>query len=240
MSSILKALKKLEDEQAGRQISSSAESDRQLGTPMRSGRPLLLLIGGIGVGLLLSGGLYLWLGGRRDIQSPPSPAVMVQKPADIPEKTAPGACPVVAEPSPATPTAAPVAASPVKLKVAAAPPAAEKVAAVAAAAEIKAEMATPSEPSVPSKALETSKVPVEQIQIERRDIPAPGQQWTAPHLTVSEILPASGGGRMAIVNGLPVMEGTMVEDAVVRDIRPDRVIFEVDGKSVVVPLASSR
>ena len=83
-----------------------------------------------------------------------------------------------------------------------------------------------------------SRDAVKAVQVERCEIPAPGQQWAAPHLTVSDILPASGGGRMAIVNGLPVMEGTMVENAVVREILPDRVVFDIDGKSVAVPLAA--
>ena len=79
---------------------------------------------------------------------------------------------------------------------------------------------------------------VKQVHLEKQEIPAPGQQWAAPHLTVSDIVPASGGGHMAIVNGLPVMEGTMVDDAVVREIRAGLVVFEIDGKSVAVPLVA--
>jgi hypothetical protein len=74
------------------------------------------------------------------------------------------------------------------------------------------------------------------VQVERHEIPAPGQQWTAPHLEVSDILPATAGERMAIVNGLPVMAGTMVDDALVREIHADRVVFVIDGKTVAVPL----
>jgi hypothetical protein len=81
---------------------------------------------------------------------------------------------------------------------------------------------------------------VKKVEIERHEIPAPGQQWSAPHLVVSDILPSSGGERMAIVNGLPVMTGTFVEEAEVREIHPDRVVFEIDGKSVVVPLINNR
>ena len=76
--------------------------------------------------------------------------------------------------------------------------------------------------------------------MERREIPAPGQQWSAPQLVVSEILADAGGGRMAIVNGLPVMEGTMVEDALVRTIATDRVVFVIDGKTVAVPVGKGR
>lgn len=247
MSSILKALKKLEEEQAGRSASSSAGSGGQAVPSTYVGRPLLLLIGGMGVGLLLAGGLYFWLGGSRESQIPPAPVALEQKPAGITEPAAPGACLVVAEPSSAKvmtaplPPVAAVTVPAVKAKVVAAPQAAEKAATVAAATTVAVETAPPPAPSLPSKDVaEPPKAPVEQIQIKSHDIPAPGQQWAAPHLTVSDILPASGGGRMAIVNGLPVMEGTMVEDAVVKEIRPEQVVFEVDGKSVVVPLSSAR
>jgi hypothetical protein len=57
---------------------------------------------------------------------------------------------------------------------------------------------------------------------------------------VTEIFPASeGSGRMAVVNGLPVMEGTRVDGSLVREIRSGEVLFEVDGNNVVVPLQSA-
>ena len=72
------------------------------------------------------------------------------------------------------------------------------------------------------------------MQVQRREIPLPGQQWAAPQVTVSEILPDGGGGYMAIVNGLPVMDGTQVENAQVEKIFADRVRFVIDGKTVEV------
>jgi len=45
---------------------------------------------------------------------------------------------------------------------------------------------------------------------------------------------------MAVVNGLPVMDGTMVEDAVVEEIRADHVLFLIQGKVVAVPLRNKR
>jgi hypothetical protein len=70
-------------------------------------------------------------------------------------------------------------------------------------------------------------------------LPPSGAGWTAPHLRVTEIFPANAaGGRMALVNGLPVMEGTRVDDALVREIRAGEVLFEIDGRSVTVPLHS--
>jgi hypothetical protein len=76
------------------------------------------------------------------------------------------------------------------------------------------------------------------ITVSDRQIPPPGQQWSTAHLEVTEIFPPSAGsGWMAVVNGLPVMAGTMVEDAVVEEIRADRVLFLIQGKVVAVPLS---
>ncbi|NJC87490.1 MAG: hypothetical protein FIB02_03005 [Desulfuromonas sp.] len=236
MSSILKALKKLEEEQAGRPAFPATGSGGQLVTSIRGGRPLLLLIGGIGVGLLLAGGLFLWLGGVGDVQKSLAPTAAEQKAATVTYTPAPSACQVVGAPpkSAPLPPASSGAGRPVKVTAATESPAATKIVAAAATPAV-VPAAAPS-----GTVAEPRPEPVEQVRIERREIPAPGQQWSAPQLTVNDILPASGGGRMAIVNGLPVMEGTAVEDAVVKEIRSDQVIFEVDGKSVVVPLAASR
>jgi hypothetical protein len=84
------------------------------------------------------------------------------------------------------------------------------------------------------------EAPLRQVTVAARQIPSPGQQWTAPHLVVTEILSVNGeGGRMAVVNGLPVMEGTRVEDALVKEIRAGQVLFETGGKSIVVPLQTA-
>ena len=45
---------------------------------------------------------------------------------------------------------------------------------------------------------------------------------------------------MAIVNGLPVMAGTMVDEALVEEIHDNRVIFDIAGKRVTVPLQKGR
>ena len=55
-----------------------------------------------------------------------------------------------------------------------------------------------------------------------------------PRLAVTEIFPASGGERMAIVNGLPVMAGMLVDDVLVEEIHDDRVVFSIDGRRVVI------
>ncbi|TLM69316.1 MAG: hypothetical protein FDZ69_00660 [Deltaproteobacteria bacterium] len=242
MSSILKALKKLEEEQAGRASSAAGGGGGQFVAPSRGGRPLLLLVFGIATGLLLAGGLYVLLGQRAVSTAAPT--------ASNPTN------PTVAAPIVATPAAIPaVSAAPVRPAV---PPAVTRPAAKAAKADKSLIPATASEPAAvtpqaPAVAVLSVQRPaaeeaagrpsgegVGQVQIERREIPAAGQQWAAPQLAVSEVLPSSGGERMAIVNGLPVMEGTTVENAVVREIHPDRVLFVIDGKSVVVPVSATR
>jgi hypothetical protein len=251
MSSILKALKKLEDEQAGRAASLPGRSRGQFVAPMRSRQPLLLLMFGIGAGLLLAGGLYA-LFGRSDIQVSP-PAVLQTKKAEVP-------APMVV---PTTDTTVAVNVATVVL-----PEISPRPASVPAVSPTQPAAAIPDSPrtaktihrpaktipsgsmvdkprsamvpSVPSVSVSAPEIPidsVERVQVERREIPLPGQQWSAPRLTVSEILSTSAGGRMAIVNGMPVMEGTMVEEALVEKIGADQVVFVVDGRTVMVPLA---
>jgi len=87
-------------------------------------------------------------------------------------------------------------------------------------------------PPVAAAPAAVSAKPIHQVEVERREIPLPGQQWSAPQLKVDDILPAAGGEPMAIVNGLPVMEGTLVENALVEKIHPDRVRFIIDGKVI--------
>lgn len=239
MSSILRALKKLEDEQAGR-ASSAAAAGGQYVTPARSASPLLLLAGGVFVGLLLAGGLYALLGQR---SSAPTAAETTSAPAPPPVPTPTPATDALTSPGPASrngaPAAEPRAVNTTVDKQVRPAPATPPAASSAAVPVSPSRVTTPVTPQKPAAGGESrSGGNVEQVAIERREIPAPGQQWTAPHLVVSEILPVAGGERMAIVNGLPVMEGTAVEGAVVSEIRPDGVVFLLDGKSVTVPAAS--
>lgn len=235
MSSILKALKRLEEEQSGRSSIPARQGGGQFVASMRATRPLLLLAGGVGAGLLLAGGLYAVFGLKSTPTEPPAIAARETRPPATGVETATTAVPVmpaVAPPPVSAPTAVkPVAAKPVAVSVAPA-----VIPAVIAGTERKPAVTLPLPPAADTKRPD----PVQQVEIERLEIPAPGQQWSASHLVVSDILPAAGGGRMAIVNDLPVMEGTMVDDAVVREIRADSVIFTIDGKSITVPLAPGR
>lgn len=65
--------------------------------------------------------------------------------------------------------------------------------------------------------------------------PTPGK--SLPSLTVSGIAwQKDNTNRMAVVNATPVREGSTVEGAMVREILPDRVRFSVDGRDVEVLL----
>jgi hypothetical protein len=80
----------------------------------------------------------------------------------------------------------------------------------------------------------------EQVNVAEIVLPPPGKVWAAPTLLVTEIFPASAaGGRMALVNGLPVMEGTRVDGALVIEIRAGEVLFESAGRSIAVPLRTA-
>lgn len=241
MSSILKALKKLEDEQTGRAASSSGRSGGQFVSPMRAGQPLLLLMFGIGAGLLLAGGLYAVFG-RSDVQVSP-PVLLQPQNAEIPavknvpatDSTVAASVAAVMPPElPAQPASLPVA-PPVKptATVASRP---AKIVTPAVVKKQPRSVIVSSGPASPVSAPEAHSDQVEHVQVERREIPSPGQQWAAPRLTVSEILPTSAEGLMAIVNGMPVMEGTMVDGVLVEKIGTDQVVFVVNDRTVVVPL----
>jgi hypothetical protein len=63
---------------------------------------------------------------------------------------------------------------------------------------------------------------------------------TMPLMTVSEIYyHAEGGGSMAVINDLPVMEGTQLDGAMVERILPDRVRLTFQGKPLEVLLKSN-
>lgn len=239
MSSILKALKKLEEEQSGRSAPAGG-SGGQFVAPVRAGQPFLLLILGVGAGLLLAGGGFA-LFGRPDIQGVSSPAQSNQK-VDAPaDHAAPLVTAVVADRMNA-PVASPGQMQQRPAVAASAKPSDSVAARIAAgygsAAAERTPPSTTTEPvrTLPKAAAASGANQVENIEVQRREIPAPGRQWTAPLLAVSEILATSEGGRMAIVNGMPVMEGTMFEEALVEKIGDDHVVFVVEGKAVVVPL----
>ena len=248
MSTILKALKKLEDEKrAAAPVDLAARLVAASSVTRRSSQSVLLVAAGATGGLLLTVALicgWFWMrstepdGISAQVAAPvrsalPAPAAVptpvnrqlassgegvvagtLNRPAGIAAK------PHSAEPPAPDPARLTVTAPPQPL-----PPPPAQIA--------PAHLASATPP--------VHEAPPPEVMVTDRQIPPPGQQWSTPHLAVTEIFPPSAGsGWMAVVNGLPVMEGTMVEDAVVDEIRADRVLFLIQGKVVAVPLRKER
>lgn len=254
MSSILKALKKLEKEQEGKRADGAPSSGGQYLAPVRRRRSRLLPAAAV-VAVLLAAGI--WLSADRPVPprslegqqqaAPAQPVAPLPSPLRAVSPASADVVPAQKAVSDAPRTVAelnrktPVAASRPPVAAALAPPASRSVKPPAEAAPPVRK--SPPAPQPPPRAAAVAAAPpaeVEQVRVQRHDIPAPGEQWAAAHLVVSDILPVSGGERMAIVNGLPVMEGTLVEDALVTEIGADRVIFDIGGKSVAVGVSKGR
>ena len=248
MSTILKALKKLEDEKrAAAPVHFSARIVAAPTAARRSSHGVALIAAGAFGGLLLAVAVicgWFWLrsaepeGGPSQVMpsAPSGPPALAALPAPVSEQPARNAKGPVAgassrsagnaaEPPPATapaPSQARLTVTPPTQPLP--PPPGQSVSPRRAAATSPLHEASPAE-----------------VLVTDRQIPPPGQQWSAPHLEVTDIFPPSAGsGWMAVVNGLPVMEGTMVADAVVEEIRADRVMFLIQGKVVTVPLSNKR
>lgn len=242
MSTILKALKKLEEDQ--RAAAPANLAGKIVSTETGPGRrpPHAVLIGaGVAGGLLLA---LLVVGGWLWWRQPPSATDQALSATALP---AVSPQPVAArEPEPpASLVAAPpppgVAQPPPPLSPAPAPSAVSK----AAVSPPVPAAANSDKPAVVPKPLAVGEPPREtapqQVTLTDRQIPPPGQRWAAPQLEVTDIFPpAAGQSRMAVVNGLPVMAGMMVEDALVEEIRADQVLFNIGGKTVTVPLNQGR
>ena len=249
MSSVLKALKKLEEEKRGGAAPAAPTSQRWAsgGQPEFKGRLWLVAGSGLAVALLIV--LVLLWAGRK-----PSPAVKVA--VETPAAETVAVLPVRPE-APVDKAPARVETPPTQVAISStAPPprpapqreiprSAPQPPPAAPAPVVNAPPVTiappPPVPAMKIAPEAPAEIPVRQVQVNRVEIPAPGQEWVAPQqLSVSEILPPVGGERMAIVNGLPVMAGTMVEEALVEEIHDDRVVFAIGGKRVTVPLHKDR
>jgi len=239
MSTILKALKKLEADQrmatptnlAGKIVTADRGGSRH-GT-----RSAVLVGAGISGGLLLAvvllGAWLWWRPASPDnlVQSSPAPAI---QPVAVVEQEAAKPLPISADPGPMT-------AVPPKQMVPVTTPQRQPEQAQTTALALPAPTRPAATPETPPSAAPPRETTAQQVMVTDRQIPPPGQQWAAPQLVVTEIFPPTAGqSRMAVVNGLPVMSGMLVEDALVEEIRADRVLFTIGGKTVSVPLSQGR
>jgi len=236
VSTILKALKKLEKEkarQSGGEVNlvqdillgtNAAEARRRASWPIPLLAILLLVAGGVGGMVLVS-----WLRPSTTLMDRVSaPPGMGPVGGEIPNRSGE---PVVSAPvsaiphTPASPPRAdlepvPVPVEPTKPVVAqqrsAAPPA----------------QAKPVQSPEPSAAPPARAKPVH--------APEPSAAPPRPDLVVSGIVyQEDPAGRMAVINDLPVMAGTIVAEAMVEEILQDRVVFSFAGERFEIPLKPS-
>jgi len=223
MSTILRALKKLEHDKATRKPDPT-EMDLEFldSTPPAHRRSPLKLI--LTVGLLIcgaSGATYLFMGGteNKPAPSPPIPP-QVRQAAFKPVTTAKPAVSVLAHSSSATsPPAVPLQAEqkPVTTLPAAKPPQA-----------ITKESPPKQVPAAKQHVPQTPKAPKAQLQ-------APSH----PSLTVNGIALSDGEKRKAIVNGMSVSVGSVIEGARVEEILGNRVRFSHGGKTFEISVGNT-
>ncbi|MDT8440968.1 MAG: hypothetical protein RQ723_04835 [Desulfuromonadales bacterium] len=283
MSSILKALKKLEEQnRAARKSSPDLPA-----TPSPVHRPVVWR--GVGIGVvagLLAGGLLVWLLVGRSAAPPTAEIAAVPVP-DVPAPVA--TAPTAAKEPSSTPVAtdemtgkaqppvavvsdrpavgavmtadpvAPAALSPPPLPASAEVAPTPSPAPVVKATSAKSSVATPQAVAAETVPAETEPAETEpatvdltemaaarelpEVRMESFEIPPAGFERSAPRpagppsFLVSEIVFEPGGEmNMAVINDLPVMEGTVVDGALLRRILVDRVILVIDGQDVEVPV----
>lgn len=220
MSSILKALKKLEDSKAARPPG-SLHIDADI---LRDDTPRSLSLPGIALAAALlfvcgGGATYLYM--KRSMtatpEQPPTPAV-APLPRQVTRDIRPAAQPVAPSPSQVQPNAViPPAAPPVVQHAAPRPvtPATKKTAA-------------PRRPATP--------LPSPAVQPTAQAAPAAAP----PVVKVNGIaFQGDGASSVAVINGSPVSTGSVIDGVTVEDIQKDRVRFSYGGERFEVGLGRS-
>lgn len=249
MSSILKALKKLEDERtptAGRPEYVARYEKRPAGVSRRN-KSLLVLACGILIGVFSAGG-WMMLSGEGEVNknqtainaSGESPATVEQK---LGSQTAAASIKKNFRQEPERGSARQPDSG---LSVAAGDePALLPPVKTSAKTPAKTSVKAPGHPAVAVKPEPVASAHVETEQVREVRMPATDvaavksgspQAAKPPLAKVTEIYFQPGGGSMAVVDDLPVMEGTTVNGALVDKILTDRVRFLVDGRPVEILL----
>lgn len=231
MSSILKALKKLEDDKAARrpdELKIDAEILRSDNSPRVSTAVVLL----VSV-LLIAGGSGV--------------TYMYMKPDKAPEFTKPDS------PAPSRQSQAPVAAAPaIKAEQL---PAAVEVVPARQHSSVKTESARPYQTPMPARTAPAAEPhprpvqpvvvskPVERVKTTLSPSPAPLSTTSVkvvPALRVNGIAFNDGGAdSVAMINGMPVSIGSVVEGVHVEEIHKNRVRFSYNGEMFEIPLGQS-
>lgn len=245
MSSILKALKKLEAEKAAR-LSGQVEISRAILTEKaprpghRSRLPVIFCVLVMAVAVL-GGSMALW----RSRGSTPSGTLQANAPLvptqPAPVKASPSSQPA-AVPSaqvPAAPAAVvnrtPSAAVPVPPPL---PKPREQLPRQASPAPVRETVPTPFARPLPAP-VATPQPPAD-TTARPAPVPASPQPHAVPALRVSGIAwQKDSTSRLAIVNGQPVGLGAAVDGATIEEIFPDRVRFAYKGEKIEVGLGRS-
>jgi general secretion pathway protein B len=231
MSSILKALQKVEEEKAARHAGETGLTSNLL----RSGRvaerrPLPLLVGMVAVAAVAVLVTYILMGGfsrRREMVQPTPPTTVVQQPvAELPKASPPIQPEPVADVAPSIVVPAPQSENgrkpsplaPTAKKAAARPAAAPKALGTVAVPRNNESVApTDGEVDTPAQAV---SVAMPQVAPEPGKLKVSGIAWQK-----------DATSSVAVINGHAVMKGGMVEGFKVEDISPDRVRFAGEGRT---------
>lgn len=275
MSSILKALKKLEEEKARKEGGSSDIARDILRTPYRRRRQNLfgpavaIAIGAAALAVVLIGGYRLWR------EPPPSSSVAVPRPADAPSRPqgAGKGEPVLVEKEDRGEKPSPAAAE--KTAAGSAETGADAVAVEprqgATTSVMAEEMAVGGADGKAGEVVWEEKAPTGDAFSRalasgvEADAPAadaaaadaaaaksaspagelgdgnPDSSTDGPSLFLSGIAyQQDRESRLAIVNDLPVMEGTVIEGVLVEEILKDRVLFSSEGRTFEIPLSDTQ
>jgi len=240
MSSILKALRKIEEEKRGGKLEApDLRSDQ--GRPVVTRKPLIPLVVGIVFGVVVAGLFFLWSGGFRqdrnvvsEVTRPPVAPVTSQAPpvqqVIVGKQMAPETiAKTLQQAAPLTPvkSEAPVESTANEL------PASRIVREPIPAPKVVHRPVKHAKPQNPPDAGEPATPTGAAAEPE-----LPANNLTLPEgieLIVTEVFYKDAVNSMAVVNDLPVMVGSHVDSAVVTEIHADRVLFEVDGKVYSVP-----
>lgn len=223
MSSILKALRKLEEEKRGGKLEApDLRVEQGQSTTVR--KSLLPLVVGVVLGALIVGLIFFWPTGsiqKPDIVQSVNPTVL--SPVIEPTVASPE---VVTDPPPAPQTEKPLQATTdlTKPEASVAPVVSEPV--VSRPVRMTPAPADIAEPVAPVEVVAQQELPQETVALP-----------DGIRLNVTEIFYQDAVNSMAVVNDLPVMVGSHVDAAVVTEIRTDQVLFEIDGKVYSVSAA---
>ncbi len=269
MSSILKALRKIEEE---KRVASHSAPDLRLdqGNSARKGRPFLPLVAGIVLGAVCVGLVSLW----SSSETPTVVTLPMQQPiaVGVENKQADPLPLMTEENKVAAPVVSPVASLAVPVQEQTAAPAVEvveipEVIMPVETVPVLSEMTVISEQSEPPKqqpgivserksspeviapkivattATEAPKAELTETRAPTLDAVAviPATLPEGVHLKVSETFyPEDPANSMAVVNDLPVMIGTFVDSAMVLEIHPNKVVFRIDDDSYDVPVTANQ